>query len=361
MFKSWRLGFLLIPTLFFMGAGCVQIGGSTATGPMGVFRSDDKGEAWKPAMTFPTAQGVKSIAGIKVYRGFNDPSDPNSLYLATRGQGLFYTYNNGTTWQYAEGLGQKFIYGLAVDPHDKCTIYVTDAQHLYRTTDCSRSWQIVYSEERPQERLVGVAIDYRDSHVVYAALVGGDIIASGDSGTSWRIVKRFGLQVQQITTDPFVPNRLYVGTYQNGLFRSDTAGTSWQDLSAGLNNFSGSGAFYRLVLHPSRKDSLFWVSKYGILRSDDAGLTWTDLKLITPPGSVNVYAFAVSPGNEKELYYTGTILGENQAHVRSTFYKSVDGGKSWVTKKLPTNTIPVGIYVHPTMPGTLLMAFTLIN
>ncbi len=356
----WRL-LLVIPALLVMGAGCVQIGGTAAAGPMGVFRSDDKGESWKAAMTFPTAQGVKSISGVKVYRIFNDPSDPNSLYLATRGQGLFYTYNNGSTWQYAEGLGQKFIYGLAVDPHDKCTIFAADAQHIYKTTDCSRTWQAVYSEERPQERLVSIAIDYRNSRQVYGAIVGGDIIASSDGGTSWRIVKRFGLQVQQIMTDPFTANRLYVGTYKDGLYRSDNGGGSWQDMGSGLSNFSGSSDFYRLVLHPSRANSLFWISKYGILRSDDAGVTWTDLKLITPPGSVNVYAFAVNPDNDKELYYTGTILGENQSHLRSTFYKSTDGGRTWVTKKLPTNTIPVGIYVHPEQTGTLLMAFTLIK
>ncbi len=361
MKKSWRAIILLLPTLLFMGAGCIQIGGSTAAGPMGVYRSDDKGETWKPAMTFPTAQGVKSISGVRVYRVFNDPSDPNSLYLATRGQGLFYTYNNGNTWQYAEGLGQKFIYGMAVDPHDKCTIYVSDAQHLFKTTDCSRTWQIVYTEERPEQRIVGVAIDFNDSRRVYAAVLGGDILASSDAAVSWRVVKRFDIQVQQISTDPFIPNRVYVGTYRNGLYRSDDGGANWKDYNTGLNNFSGTAEFYRLVLHPSRKNSLFWISKYGILRSDDGGASWAEIKLITPPGSVNVYSFAINPGNDKEIYYTATILGDDQNHVRSTFYKSVDGGKTWVTKKLPTNTIPIGIYINPSLPNTLLVAFTLIN
>jgi hypothetical protein len=115
------------------------------------------------------------------------------------------------------------------------------------------------------------------------------------------------------------------------------------------------------VLHPSKANTIFWISKYGILRSEDAGASWQELHLITPPGTVNIYGFAINPTNENELYYTGTILGEKNAHVRSTFYKSVDGGRSWTTKKLPTNTIPVAIYIHPLKPEIVFMAFTLVN
>ena len=45
------------------------------------------------------------------------------------------------------------------------------------------------------------------------------------------------------------------------------------------------------------------------------------MNLITPPGSANIYGFAVNPQNENEVYYVGTIGN------RSLFYKTVDGGK----------------------------------
>jgi hypothetical protein len=64
------------------------------------------------------------------------------------------------------------------------------------------------------------------------------------------------------------------------------------------------------------------------------------------------------PTNENNMFYTGTTLGENNVHVRSTFYRSTDGGKSWVTKRLPTNTIPIAFYLHPSGNGTIIMAFT---
>ena len=350
----------LVAAVILTGVSCLTTGG-TAQGPMGMFRSADKGETWGAIQTLPSAQGVQSIAGLKIFRIFEDPGDPNAMYLGTRGQGLYYTYNNGDTWQAVSAMNGKFIYALAVNPKDKCTIYVSDGPNIYKTEDCSRSWKLVYTEQRTGQRMVAMAVDFGDDKTVYAAELGGDILLSQDGGGSWRVVKRFGFDLQHLVADPFKAGRIYVATYRNGLFRSDDIGANWTDLSSGLDPYSDSKNFYRLVLNNGQKDSLYWVSKYGILRSDDAGNSWKDLKLITPPGSVNIYAFAVNPNNAKEMYYTGTILGDQNVHVRSTFYKTVDGGTNWVTKKLPTNTVPAAIRIHPTQNNVLFMGFTILN
>lgn len=347
--------------ILLLGAGCVQFGGGGASqqlGPAGMYRSSDKGEAWAPIVALPTPQGVKSIAGVNVYRIFQDPSDPNALYLASRNQGLFYTYNNGTSWARVDVLSGKYIYALAVDPQNKCNVFVSDAAHIYKTDDCSRTWHLLYSEERPSQRPVSLAVDFANSNLIYAGLAGGDIIRSHDGGNSWQTIKRFGFAIQYLTADPLVAKRVYVAAYGQGLFRSDDTGNNWYDLNRNLNNYSDAFNFYRLVLHPTKRDVMFWVAKYGILKSDDGGASWTDLKLITPPGSVNIYAFAVNGQNDKEMYYVGTILDEKGVPVRSTFYKTVDGGVTWLTKKLPTNTIPVYLLVHPTDGNTLFLGFT---
>ncbi len=359
MSKKFFLLGSLVGSLLLLGAGCISFG-ATPAGPLGAFRSADKGESWQQINAYPTPQVVKSLAGVKVYRFFPDPSDPNAFYMGTRGQGLFYTYNKGDSWQAVEAMSGRFIYAVAVDPKSKCTVLVSDGAHIYKTTDCSRSWVLVYTDERPDERVSSVAFDYGNPKNVYAAQLGGEVLASPDGGTTWRVAKRFGagVSLQYVATNPLVPGQVYVAGAQSGLSRSDDGGNTWNSLSEGLGNFNDSLSFYRLVLHPTEKDTVFWVSKYGILKSNDAGKSWTDLKLLTPPGSVNIYAFAVSPGNHKEIYYVGTVLGDKGAS-RSTFYKSVDGGSSWVTKKLPTNTIPVTLLIHPTDTKTLFMGFTI--
>ncbi|MFA6547387.1 MAG: hypothetical protein WCT11_00370 [Candidatus Magasanikbacteria bacterium] len=360
MKKIQLLLLALIVGLLTTGAGCLQFGAQTV-GPMGMYQSIDKGDTWKPITAFPTVAGVKSIATLKVYRVHTDPSDPNAMYLATRGQGLYYTYDNGVSWQVAPAMAGKFIYGLAVNPKNKCNIFVSDGQHIFKTEDCLRTWKNVYTEERPDQRVVSLAVDYGTSTTVYAAELGGDILVSNNLGVSWRVTQRFNFQLQYLVADQFTPGRVYVAAYTDGFYRSDDSGLTWKNLSAGLDSFADANRFYRLVLNPGKKDSLFWVSKFGILRSDDAGTTWVDLKLITPPGSVNIYAFDINAKNQNEMYYTGTILGEKNVHVRSTFYKTTDGGKNWITKKMPTNTIPVSILINPTKENVVSMGFAILD
>ncbi len=350
----------MLSVLIFTGAGCVQFGGTPASGPTGVYQSTDKGETWKQTSNLMTPIGIKSISGVGVYRFQTDPEDNNAIYLASRGQGLFYTYDNAQSWQSVDAMAGKFIYGFAVDPQNKCVIYVSEGQHIYKTVDCSRSWQTVYTEERGDQRVVSLVVDFGNSNIVYAAELGGDILASDDAGKGWHVQKRLGFQLQYMTGDKFNPGRLYLAGYSNGLFRSDDNGKDWDDMSAGFDNYTDANKFNRLVFNDAQKDSLFWICKYGILRSDDAGATWTDLKLITPPGSVNIYAFGINPKNQNEMYYTGTILGDQNVNVRSTFYKTTDGGKNWVTKKLPTNTIPVWLLVNPDQDNVVTMGFAVL-
>ncbi len=361
MRKTSLLLLALTVGLLTTGAGCLQFGATQSQGPMGMYQSSDKGETWKQAAALPTVSGVQSIAGIKVYRLHTDPSDPKAIYLASRGQGLYYSYDNGTSWQVVPAMSGKFIYGLVVNPKDKCNIFVSDGQHIFKTEDCSRTWTNVYTEERPDQRVVSMAIDFGATSTIYAAELGGDILVSNNLGRSWRVTQRFGTQLQYLVADQFNPGRVYVAAYTKGIYRSDDNGSNWKDMSAGLDGYADANKFYRLVLNPGKKDSLFWISKYGILRSDDAGTTWTDLKLITPPGSVNIYAFDINAKNQNEMYYTGTILGENNVHVRSTFYKTTDGGKNWVTKKLPSNSIPVSVLINPEKDSVVSMGFSILD
>lgn len=351
-----RLLVSLLAGLVFMGAGCISFGASTAAGPMGVFRSVDSGETWAQANAFPTAKGVASLAGVKVYKLFTDPSDTNALYLASRGQGLYFTYNRGESWQKAEALGDRFIYSVAVDPKNKCILFVTDGVEVYRSLDCSRTWKRVYTEQRG-EKIAAVAIDYGSSNMVFAVLANGRLLRSTNSGDSWRTIKTFSAGIQTIAADPYMPNRLYAASSNSGLIRTDDGGETWKPLTAGLQNFADSLGFFRLIFHPTEKNTLYWISKYGILFSKDAGETWNAMQLLSPPGSVSIYSFAINPTNVKEMYYVGTIFGEKGAS-RSTFYKSTDGGVNWVTKKMPTSAVPVTLHINPKDTKMLFMGFT---
>ncbi|MFH1789485.1 MAG: hypothetical protein ABH832_00190 [bacterium] len=349
--------------LFFLtGVGCINFS-SQSQGVMGMYRSENKGEAWAQITSMPTLEGVKNLSGLSVYNMFFDPSDDDAIYLATRGQGLYYSYNKGDSWQSSPHMNNKYIYSVVVDPADKCTIYATDGPHIFKTNDCLRSWSLVFTEERLNERLVDLAVDPDNSDIVYGAQLNGDVLRSEDAGKSWRIIKRFGFGIRDLVIDKVDSNtkRIYVAAYKDGLYRSDDSGIEWINLSVGFDGFNDSKQFNRIVMNNNKKDSLFWISKYGILRSDDAGKTWKSISLLTPPGSVDIYGFAVSPKNDKEIYYTGTVLDNKKKNLKSTFYISSDGGNNWVTRQLPTNTVPVSLYIYKKNTSMLFLGFTLFD
>lgn len=342
--------------LTLLGAGCVSVKQPASAG-LGTFRSADKGETWTEINILPTAQGVKSLASIKVNRVFSDPNDNNAYYMGTRGQGLFMTLDKGDTWQFISYFQGKFIYGLAVDPINKCTVYVTDSSGIFKTTDCTRTWTQIHTVQSGS-KLIALAIDAGNNSTIYAAIEDGTVLQSLNGGVSWKQIKKFNTTLGDLVTDPKVPGRFYVASTVSGIVRSDDGGENYVDITNELKNFSAGLAFYRLVIDPSTKDSLFWMSKYGLFHSTNAGQTWNEVKLVTSPGIVNIYNFAINPKNPNELYYTGTIFGSDPSISSSKLYKSIDGGVTWITRKLPSTAIPVFLYVHPEQNNILFVGFT---
>lgn len=347
---------LFVGVFLLTGAGCSVSGQKTATttGPGGVFTSIDKGETWKQTALFPTVDGVKNLQSVSVFDFIEDPVDPNTFYWATRGNGLFYTTDGAKSWSRANApLNKGFIYSVAIHPQDHCTVYVSNGKQVLRSTDCLRSWSEVYREARA-DNVRTVAINPFAPFQVMLVKEKGDILQSADAGVSWEIITRMKrTTLINLIADPMKEGRWYVASRDKGLFRSDDGGQTWQDLNKGLRKYPGATTYRDFSVYSTKENVVYWISTYGILRSEDAGETWTPFELITPPGSAKIYAFNVNKQNEKEIYYTATI------GVRSTFYKSIDGGKSWITKKLPSAQIPTSLRLDPKDENVVYLGFTI--
>ncbi len=339
-----RLAFLLIAVVV-LGAGCDFFSGNkqnTSAGPVGMFVSSDQGSTWKPIVSYPTTQGVRSLSGVSVFRLVDDPAASNSFYWLSRESGLFFTTDEGASWQGARlPVANAFVYDIAVHPENKCVVYASLGSVVYKTDDCTRTWTEVYRESRTNTRIAALAIDPFAPDSVVMTADNGDILQSVDAGETWATMYRFKVPFSAVKPDPIQEGVWYGASRKKGLYRSDDGGITWEPLQANMKSFSGSADFRRLVIHPKKAGVLYWVSAYGILVSNDSGETWRPMKLVTPPGSAQIYGFAVNVNNDNEVYYTATI---NQ---RSTFYRSADGGESWKTQKLPSGQVPTALRVHP--------------
>jgi len=346
---------LLFSFVLLAGQGCLSVTDKPpeTTGPGGMFVSLDKGDSWQPISRLPQPDGIKNISSASVYRLIEDPQDPRALYWASREAGMFYSYDDGKTWQQPEGpLAQGFVYNISVHPADKCTIYATNGILVYRSTDCNRSWEEVYRESRA-DRIVSLTFHQFDPYTIYMAKNSGDVLKSEDGGGSWQVLRRFGTRLQGIYPDPHQERVLYVVSREQGIYRTTNGGESWALIRTQFDKFKNALEFRRFVFHPTKTNVLYWVSTYGILVSEDAGETWRAMQLITPPGAARIYGFDVSAQNDKEMYYTATV------NNRSVLYKSEDGGDTWITRKLPSGQIPTALRVHPERGELVYIGFTI--
>lgn len=330
-------------------------GNNTQTsGPAGMFVSTDKGENWQMISSMPTTEGVKSLSGASVFKLLEDINDPKALYWASRQHGLLYSFDDGKSWKQADSeLNSGFVRAVAVHPQDKCKIYASNGRQVFKTDDCTRSWTEVFYEARPSESITSLSFDPFSSSTIYLTESNGDMLKSVDKGTSWAVAHRFGAYIREIVFDNNKQGHAYMVTAENGLYRTKDGTQTWESLAQKLEQYPGALQYRRFLIYPSTAEQIYWISQYGVLTSRNAGEDWEAINLVTPPGSVDIYGFAVNAFNDKELYYTGTI------DYKSTFYRSVDGGQTWETRKLPSKQLPTVLRAHPDHDGWLYLGFTI--
>ncbi len=323
--------------LTFVGAGCITIGAPTATGnDGGVWKSINNGTDFAQSNLAPTSQGVGNINGISVQDLVFDPQDNNAIYLASAGSGLFYTWDGAQSWKYVDSLGMGSINSVAIDYKYKCTLYAALQNRIWKSIDCARSWKSQYVETRPDIYVSAVAVDPANSNIVYGGLSRGDLIKSTDGGATWSTIHRFNNKITKILIHPANSKMIFAAMQNDGLWKSKDAGATWIDLRPKMDKFSGTNEIYDLDIDKDAK-VMYLTSIYGVVVSDDLGESWRKIDLLTPPGSVHIYSFAVNPNNARQIYYS----------TASTFYSSFDGGKNWATKKLPASRAGSALLVDP--------------
>lgn len=339
----------ILSFLTLAGVGCIQFqGGGQAARDGGLWRTTDRGKHWEQKVAAPTPAGVGSIGGANIFDIVVDPQDPKALYLASD-SGLIYSFDGGDSWQIQKQLASGRVNFISVDAKDKCTIYVAQGQRVWKSTDCNRSYAPVYFEQRAEQGMSSVAVDWFNPNIVYAGTTAGDLLKSVDGGASWTAIKRFEDRLKLLLVDPQDSRTVYVGLSDRGIWKTPDGGSNWIDLTPGLVNFGSGQGLVTIERNPVERGLLVIATRYGVLRSADGGTTWEALNLPTPPGAVQIFSLATNPKKANEIYYGTT----------STFYKTLNGGANWSTEKLPTSRGATALLVDPENADMIYMGVTL--
>ena len=350
----WPKHFLipLLAFLLFAGAGCLGFGNSQAldTSKDGaIFRSETRGETWTQAAALQGDKGLGSIANVNVTALELDPQDPAAVYMGTREDGLFYTYNRGTTWQrpLLTELREGAFTAIEVDPKDVCTIYMIKGQKLYKSDTCLRQLNTqVYVETRAEVFPRRISVDWFNTQVVWLGLSNGDVLKSVDGGRQWKKVVAAGnTSITGILVSNKDSRHVLVATSTLGFQKTTDGGKTWKTINKDELKAFKNGNQVSYLSQDAKSDAVVAASKYGLLRSRDFGSTWEAVKMISAPGQVTINGLAVNPRDAKQINY---VAG-------TTFYSSLDGGATWDTNYVRTSRQPRVLLVDPMNASVLYM------
>jgi photosystem II stability/assembly factor-like uncharacterized protein len=303
----------------------------------GVWKTIDGGRIWKPI--FDDAH-VASIGAIAVA-----PSQPRTIYVGTgeqtRGSGVFKSTDAGATWTNVGLVDTHYIDAILVDPANGNVVLVavsgdpqaSSARGVFRSTDGGKSWtKTLFKDDRTG--VWDMAFDASAPRVVYAALTGlpperGEkapegpgawIYKSTDEGSTWQPTDESGLPSENrgrigIAVAPGSDGRRVFAIMNQGLFRSDDGGATWQRITEDAR-IVGNFYFSRVFVDPKNADVVY-VMQTSTYRSTDGGKTF--VAFAGAPSGEDHHVLWIAPNDSQRM-----LLGTDQgAEI------TVDGGKSW--------------------------------
>lgn len=336
----------------------------------GVYRSTNGGETWEPRNGGLGGYGDLVISGIARH-----PTNPNTLYIATWGYGLFRSTDAGLNWTrltdpLATGIqantalppgapevragGYSYSWGMPEMPEaapgkalppglpDSLRRHPHEGEVDLQALPRSLSWT-------PVRR---VAINPANANEIYACIdAGKGLYKSTDGGNSWSRVDLgppTGLITASARTYVFAPsnsNTRYASfgswSTSGGFYRTTDGGTSWTE----VGGTTIGSTVIAVAIHPTNP-SIVLAGTFGggLYRSTDGGNSWT---LVSDGLDDDTFFSVAFAPNNPDIAYAGGFWW---------VYRSTDGGQTWsnADSDFPTYYIE-GLAIHPNYPDTVLV------
>ncbi|MGE0130221.1 MAG: hypothetical protein AB7U82_19215 [Blastocatellales bacterium] len=329
----------------------------------GIFISEDDGQSWRM---------LEAMRGRSVRNMAQAAKDPNVLAVAAR-DGLYLTKDRGATWDRITPANDpefKGFHSVAIDPRDADIIYVGTHHLPWKTTDCGKTWKLAGSKEKGMiddsdimaihidesnpdtvlmsacsgiyrshdasgtwTKIQGIPYSSRRTHVIYQHPTKPEVIFAGtteglwlstDSGKpdSWRRMTSVRTVINSIAIHPARPDRVFLGTEDNGVLISVDGGEGYDASNAGFINRQ-----VRAVLADRTERGRVYAGVIfdgvngGMFISEDGGVTWS--QSMSGMGVRDVYSIYQSESNPATIY-AGTNHG---------LFRSDDHGRTWAQVK----------------------------
>lgn len=202
---------------------------------------------------------------------------------------------------------------MAFHPTNPNTLWVgTPAGGIWKTTNHGQSW-VPLTDNMPNLGVSGIVVDPIDPNIIYWATGDGD-------GRN---------------------------TFTIGVLKSTNGGATWN--TTGFTSLlSTQHRIFKMVMHPTDRNTLLIGTTNGIWKTTNGGATWTQAISSWWPD------IEFHPTNPSIMYASGWFSGGT-----SKVYVSTNGGSSWASKpNISTNLGRIAIGVHPANPDKIVAICT---
>lgn len=305
-----------------------------------------------------------------------NPNNRSEYYVAVASGGVWKTSNAGTTFKpIFDKQGSYSIGCITMDPNNPNILWVGTGENnnqrsvaygdgIYKSEDGGKSWK--HKGLKNSEHIGMIAVDPRNSNVVYAAAYGPLWSAGGDrglyksvnGGNDWELILEIDEHtgINEIHLDPRDPDLMYatahqrrrhVWTYLGGgpesaIYRSKDGGQNWDKLSGGFPG--GDLGRIGMDISPVNPDIIYAIveandKKGGFYKSSDRGASWT--KASGKSTSGNYYQELIcDPVNVDKIFamdtYASVSMDGGKTFKRiGNKYRHVDDHAIWIDPENP--------------------------
>ena len=320
----------------------------------GVWKSNDAGTTFNPIFD----EYCQSIGAVEL-----DPNDPDkTIYVGTGetwtrnsvsvGDGLYKSVDGGANWTKLGFENSERIANIIVNPNNSNEVYVgvlgalwgdSEERGVYKSTDAGTTWEkLLYIDQKTG--CADLTMDPSNPNILYASMwefrrtgwsfesggANSALYKSTDGGKTWNKIHngfpegklgRLGIAVA-----PSNPNVLYTvieaeKNERKGLYRSNDAGASWEQLNNDFGITVRPFYFSRIVVDPKNEDVVVKGGLSGSI-SRDGGKTFKNLGNMH--SDIHDIVFSIK---DSDIMYVGTDGG---------VYRSWDGGTNMeIVENLP--------------------------
>jgi photosystem II stability/assembly factor-like uncharacterized protein len=258
------------------------------------------------------------------------------VYVGAEADGLYRKEAGDDRWEkLAKGMPPSpEVRAIAIDPRDSSVMFVGTQRGVFKSTNRGDEWRRVNLTEG--RTVWSFKFHPQNPDIMFLGTEGSEVYKSEDGGENWQYLSTvsnpdqhqmaFAMRILGIAIEPGNTNQMYAALEVGGAAQSSDGGKTWKIVN---KNFAGDVDLLDLhgvtVGAPDNRTA-FISNRVGVWRTRDQGENWENLNFDQFSHIQYSRGVEVAPNDPNTLY---ACVGLNFGSEEGGVLRSTDAGDSW--------------------------------